>query len=144
MAYRHIMIESPAKLSLKHDQLIIFTDQEHSVPIEDISALLLENPQISITNAVLSALGQNGVAVFTCDAKHIPCAVQTPFMQHSRSLSVVQSQLEATEPAKKQRESRNFQPVVLVFAQKKRPEIGFPSGFFGSQLYHTKNYQGTK
>ena len=48
------MIENPAYLSIKNSQLIIRTDSEHSVPVEDISALLLENRQIAITAAVPS------------------------------------------------------------------------------------------
>lgn len=38
MAFRNIIVESPAALSLRREQLIIRTDSEHSVPIEDIYA----------------------------------------------------------------------------------------------------------
>lgn len=54
MAFRNIIVESPAALSLRREQLIIRTDSEHSVPIEDISALLLESRQTTITTAALS------------------------------------------------------------------------------------------
>lgn len=74
MAFRNIIVESPAAISLRREQLIIRTDSEHSVPIEDISALLLESRQTTITTAALSRLGQRGCAVFTCDEKHLPCA----------------------------------------------------------------------
>ena len=102
------MIESPAQLSLRDGQLVIRTDREHTVPLEDISALLLENQRSTITTAALARLGQCGCAIFFCDEKHIPCAVTTPFQQHSRALTVLQSQLEATEPLKK----RLWQSVV--------------------------------
>ena len=62
MAFRNIIVESPAALSLRREQLIIRTDSEHSVPIEDISALLLESRQTTITTAALSRLGQRGSA----------------------------------------------------------------------------------
>ncbi len=101
MAFRSIMIESPAQLSLRDEQLVIRTDREHTVPLEDISALLLENRRSTITTAALARLGQCGCAVFLCDEKHIPCAVLTPFQQHSRALTVLRSQLDATEPLKK-------------------------------------------
>lgn len=42
MAFRNIIIENPARISLKNEQLVIDTDQTHSVPIEDISALMLD------------------------------------------------------------------------------------------------------
>lgn len=102
MAYRNIIIENPASISIKNNQLIIQTDCVHAVPIEDISALLLESNRSSITTAALSQLGQCGCAVFLCDDKHLPCAVMQPFQQHSRSLSVLERQLAITEPRKKQ------------------------------------------
>ncbi len=101
MAFRNVIVESPARLSLKAGQLIIATDREHSLPVEDLSALLLENRQSTITTAALSLLGQSGCAVFVCDEKHMPCAVLTPFSRHSRALAAARSQLEATEPQKK-------------------------------------------
>lgn len=101
MAFRNVIIESPARLSVKNSQLIVSTDREHSLPVEDLAALLLENRQSSISTAALSLLGQSGCAVFVCDEKHMPCAVLTPFFQHSRSLTAARSQLGATEPLKK-------------------------------------------
>ena len=102
MAYRNIIVENPARITVKNEQLIIETDQSHSVPIEDISAVLLESNRSSVTTAALSRLGQCGCAVFVCDEKHLPCAVLQPFQQHSRNLAVLRSQLDTTEPRKKQ------------------------------------------
>ncbi len=102
MAFRNIIIESPAYISVKNDQLVIRTDQEHSIPLEDISALLLESDRSTVTTAALSLLGQCGCAVFVCDGKHMPCAVLEPYQQHSRNLSVLRTQLEMTQTKKKQ------------------------------------------
>lgn len=38
MAFRNIIIENPAHISLKNERLIIKSTNEHLVPIEDISA----------------------------------------------------------------------------------------------------------
>lgn len=113
MAFRNIIIENPAYVSLKNSQLLIHTEQEHSIPIEDISALLLENRQITITTSALSRLGQCGCAVYTCDEKHLPCAVLTPFMQHSREPAVIQCQLSAGEPLRK----RLWQSIIKAKIQ---------------------------
>lgn len=113
MAFRNIIVEHPARIAVRNDQLLICTDTEHSVPLEDISALLLENRQITITTAALSRLGQCGCAVFACDEKHVPCAVLTPYMQHSRQLSVIKSQLAMSEPRKK----RLWQMIVKAKIQ---------------------------
>ena len=102
MAYRNIVIESPARISVKNGQLIVQTDGTHSIPIEDISALLLESERSTITTAALSRLGQCGCAVYVCDGKHLPCAVLEPYHQHSRDLSVIRLQLGLSEARKKQ------------------------------------------
>ncbi len=49
MAFRNIIVESPAHISVKNRQLVIRTDAERSLPIEDISAVLLESNQSTIT-----------------------------------------------------------------------------------------------
>lgn len=108
MAFRNIIVESPARISVKNSQLVIHTDTDHSAALEDISALLLENRQTTITAAALSALGECGCCVFTCDEKHMPCAVLTPFIPHSRQSAVIELQLSAGEPLKK----RLWQSVV--------------------------------
>ena len=110
MAFRNIIIENAARISIKNSQLVIRTDTEHSVPIEDISALLIDNPYSSITTAALSRLGQCGCAVFTCDEKHIPCAVLEPFSQHSRELKMIKNQIALTEPMKK----RLWQSLIVA------------------------------
>lgn len=108
MAFRNVIIESPARISLRNEQLVIHTDADHSIAPEDISALLLESRQSTVTVAALSLLGQRGCAVFVCDEKHMPCAILQPFSQHSRTLSVLRTQLDASEPLKK----RLWQAVV--------------------------------
>lgn len=102
MAFRNIVIASPAHISVKNSQLVIRTDREHSVSPEDISALLLESRQSTISTAALSLLGQRGCTLFICDEKHLPCAVLTPFSQHSRQLSVLKEQMALGEVLKKQ------------------------------------------
>lgn len=101
MAYRNIIIESPARISVKNEQFIVYTDCERSIAVEDISALLLESRQSTITAAALSFLGQSGCAVYFCDDKHMPCSVMVPFSQHSRQRCVTDLQLAAGLTLKK-------------------------------------------
>lgn len=110
MAFRNLIIESPARIFLNRSQLCIETDRVHSVAVEDVCAILLENRQSSITTAALSYLGQCGCAVFVCDEKHLPCAVTLPFARHSRAPVVLESQLSASLPLKK----RLWQAVVTA------------------------------
>ena len=108
MSFRSIIIANPARISLRNSQLVIHTDKDHTVAPEDISALLLESRQTTVTTAALSRLGECGCAVFVCDEKHMPCAILTPFHRHSRELAVLKSQMNASEPRKK----RLWQEIV--------------------------------
>ena len=110
MAFRNVVIESPARISVRNEQLIIKTDSEHALPVEDISALLLESRQSTITTAALSLLGQRGCAVFVCDEKHMPCAVLGAFCQHSRQLAMTEMQLSLGEVLRK----HLWQSVVIA------------------------------
>ena len=69
--------------------------------MEDISALLIESRQATITTAALSLLGQRGCAVFICDEKHLPCAVLNSYCQHSRQLKVISEQIKLGEVLRK-------------------------------------------
>ena len=89
MAYRNIMIASSAHVSVSKEQLIITTDAKHSIPLEDISSVLFENRQTTITMATLSELGQNGITVYFCDKKNTPCANMMAFDQHSRNIGII-------------------------------------------------------
>ncbi|MCL2386449.1 MAG: type II CRISPR-associated endonuclease Cas1 [Defluviitaleaceae bacterium] len=103
MAYRNIIVESEATLTLKNKQMRIKTEQvDTTEPIEDISTLLVENRRSVLSVALLSALAQNGSVVFICDEFHMPCAVLEPYLQHSRQHEVTKNQLTLTAPAKKQ------------------------------------------
>ena len=56
MSYRCLMIVNPARIRCKNEQLLIETEEVHSVPIEDISAIVLESRQSTITTAAMAAL----------------------------------------------------------------------------------------
>lgn len=100
MSYRCVIVSNPAHISTRSEQLVVETDERHTVPIEDISALMLESRRATLSAAALSALAQNGTAVFVCDEKHLPCGVLLPYAQHSRQLAAARAQLSLTLPAK--------------------------------------------
>lgn len=108
MAFRNIYIANRASLSIHHEQLIIETDIKYTVPLEDIATLLLENLYSQITAYALSKCSEYNITVFICDEKHIPCGILQPFSQHSRQLSVLNRQIEATQPFK----NRMWQQIV--------------------------------
>jgi len=103
MSYRNIVISGDASLALKSKQMCVKTEKQNAtIPVEDIDTVLLESRRSSISTALLSALAQNGTALFVCDEYHMPCGVLLPYLQHSRLLEVANAQLNLSEPAKKQ------------------------------------------
>ena len=110
MSYRCLMIVNPARIRCRNEQLLIETETVHSVPIEDISAIVIESRQSTVTAAAMAELSQNGVVIYWCDETHLPCGYALPYAQHSRQLGVLRWQLELTQPAKK----RMWQQVVTA------------------------------
>lgn len=49
MEYRNIFIANPAKLSIQRNQLVIQQEQQFTVPLEDISSILIESQQATRT-----------------------------------------------------------------------------------------------
>jgi CRISPR-associated protein Cas1 len=96
------MIQKTARISLSHSQLLIEGESgATTLPIEDITALVLESPQISLSSALLAKCAENSVAVITCDASHIPNGLMLPFHPHSRQSRVAHIQQSWSEPLRK-------------------------------------------
>lgn len=110
MEFRSIFISNPAQLSVRKGQLIIRQDEEVSIPMEDISSILLESKAVSITAAALQELTEYGVTVYLCDAVHLPAAVVLPMNRHSRQLKLLKGQIAMSKPTQK----RIWQAVVTA------------------------------
>lgn len=106
MIKRTLFFGNPAYLSTKNDQLIVnFPGEEkleRSVPIEDLGYVVLEDPQITITNGLLMKLVQNKTAVITCDKQHLPCSFLQPLVGHTEQTERIRYQLDSSLPLKKQ------------------------------------------
>ncbi len=101
MAWRVIVIGSPAQLSVRNRQLVISQEQDVSIPIEDMGALIIENLQVQMSGRLMKEMAAYNVAVFVCDEKHLPCGIYTAFQPHSRQLKVLKAQLGASLPFRK-------------------------------------------
>lgn len=96
MSWRNLVIISPVALSYKNGQLLCKPEgqEEFSIPLEDIATVTLETAQIKITATLLSEIADRGIALITCDSKHIPNGVLLPLSAHSRQLKILNQQLE--------------------------------------------------
>jgi len=85
--------------------VVNFPDKETSarhLPIEDLGYVVLEHPQITLTNGLMMKLVQNKTAVITCDKQHLPCSILQPLVGHSQQTERSRHQLDASVPLKKQ------------------------------------------
>lgn len=103
MGWRSVVITQPAYLSLGVNALQIRQgEQQVQVPLEDISVLVLDNPQVTITGQVLSACAEHQVCLLTVDGSHHPNGIYLPYLSHSRALKVMRAQLDVSVPLRKQ------------------------------------------
>ncbi|HIW93095.1 MAG TPA: type II CRISPR-associated endonuclease Cas1 [Candidatus Flavonifractor merdipullorum] len=109
MEFRSVFVSNPAQLSVRRGQLVIRQEEERSVPMEDLSALLLESRAVSITTAALQELTDHGVTVYLCDETHLPAALVLPMNRHSRQLKLLKGQIAMRRPTQK----RVWQGVVM-------------------------------
>lgn len=102
MEYRNIFIANPAKLSIQRNQLVIQQEQRFTVPLEDISSILIESRQVTLTTSALSAIAEAGVTAFLCDERHMPSAVVLPTNQYCRQRKLLLAQVTLPKPLQKQ------------------------------------------
>lgn len=102
MEYRNLFVANPARLSVQREQLVIEQAEKFSIPLEDISSLLIESRQVVLTAHALSALAEHGVTVFLCDDKHLPNCQILPINQYCRQRKLLVAQCEMGKPLKKQ------------------------------------------
>ncbi len=106
MIKRTLFFGNPAYLSTKNEQLVVSfreseNKEEKSIPIEDLGYVVLEHPQITITNGLIRKLVDNKTAVITCNAQHLPTGFLQPLAGHSEQTERYRHQLNASVPLKK-------------------------------------------
>ena len=102
MIKRTIAIERPARLSMRHRQLVIESrEAQASVPIEDIGALIISDPQVSFTHSCMSELMENKTAVVFCARDRHPAGMVLPLDGNTLQSERFREQAGASMPLKK-------------------------------------------
>ncbi len=103
MLKQTIFFSKPCKLSLRLKQLVIERENEATItrPIEDLSAVILENQQISITLPLLNELARNNVATIICDEHFMPAIMLAPLEANATQQEAYRYQMNATLPTTK-------------------------------------------
>lgn len=105
MLKRTLLFTSPVFLSLKNEQLVVCfketPDEKHTIPIEDIGFVIIDNPMVSITMPLINALANNNVSLIFCDEKSMPNAMLQNLDTHSLQCEILNKQIKLGEVLKK-------------------------------------------
>lgn len=117
MIKRTLYFGNPAYLNLSNAQLLVRLPEVEknetlstsfkkeaiaTIPVEDIGIVILDHQQITITQSLIASLLENNVAIITCNNTHHPVGLLLPLSSNTIQNERYRSQLEATEPLKKQ------------------------------------------
>ncbi len=111
MIKRTIYFSSPTHIFKRHQQLCFSHHRSHepeneaevvTIPIEDIGVMVLDNKQITLSQAVLDTLLEHNAAVIICNESHMPSGLFLPLAGNTIQTERFRDQINATEPLKKQ------------------------------------------
>ncbi len=105
MLKRTLFFTNPTYLSARQNQLVINlpqSNEEKTVPIEDIGFVILEHPQTTITLPAMQQLNENNVAVVMCNQQHLPSAMLLNLDGHHLQGELFRQQVDSTQSLKKQ------------------------------------------
>lgn len=125
MIKRTLYFGNPAYLSLSNAQLVIRKPDDgdlpvdgyeqivKTIPVEDIGVVVIDNRQITITSALVSALLNNKVAVVSCDEKSMPTGLLLPLYGNDIQNERFRDQLDASLPLRKQLWQQTVEAKIL-------------------------------
>ncbi|GIV36943.1 MAG: hypothetical protein KatS3mg032_1322 [Cyclobacteriaceae bacterium] len=74
-------------------------EAQATLPIEDIGVIILDHPQIILSQALLSKLLENNVAVISCNSAHHPAGLMLNLSGHTLQSERFKKQIEASAPS---------------------------------------------
>lgn len=78
------------------DRMIQRKGKEATIPIEDIGIIILDHPQITLTQPVMKCLMDENAVLVSCDDRHLPSGLMIPMVGHSLQREVQSKQVSAS------------------------------------------------
>ncbi len=129
-------------LRLKHGCLDILEDGislQTPIPLDELGALVVSNPQATFSRALLAELAVNGVSTVICDSSSMPVGMTVSLKHHSLQSERMAAQLSLGKPRKKQLHAQLVKAKLMAQAQ----VLGYLHGQdFGLKLLATKVRSG--
>ncbi len=102
MGYRNIFIEGNCKLSVKNSCIIIKNQEEYSIPVEDINAIIIDNNMCNLTTYLIDTLTKNNILLYVCNEKHLPTSIVLNTNSYCRQLKRIKQQFNIAKSLQKQ------------------------------------------
>jgi len=116
-------------LSVKHRQLTIKlkSGETHTAPCEDIGALLIDHPSVTLTTSVINSVTQEGGCIVVCGINHLPATLMLPIEGNTLQGERFRKQAEISKPLSKKLWSqlikgKIYQQGRLLEKEGKNPE----------------------
>ncbi len=121
MIKRILYFGNPAYLSMRLNQLVVKVpgqkddedDKVRTLPIEDIGVIVLDNKQITVTQALMETLLDNNCALITCDSRHMPVGLMLPLYGNTVQNERFRQQIDSSLPLKKQLWQQTIQSKIM-------------------------------
>lgn len=101
MSWRTVVITKRAKLDLKTGFLVIRTEEDtRRVFLDELSVLIIENPMVSVTGCLITALSEKKIKVIICDEKRSPSCELVSYYGSHDCADRIRKQIKWNEDAK--------------------------------------------
>lgn len=101
-----VAIRTPKYLCIKDNSLIIREKGSSvvlgKIALSDIWVIIIDNPQVTMTSALISGINDAGIGVLYCGSDHMPNGLALPLGAHSRHAEIVEHQLAISKPLRNQ------------------------------------------
>lgn len=91
MSWRIVTITGRAKLELRAGYMVVRKEDTYKIFLSEISTLIIESTQVSITSSLLCELSKRKIKVIFCDEKRNPCSELVGYYgSHDTSIRIKQ------------------------------------------------------
>jgi CRISP-associated protein Cas1 len=104
MIKRVLYFGNPTYLHTSNNQLqinLLETKEQKTAVIEDLGVVVLDHPQITITQVAIAKLLSNNTALITCDEKHLPTGLLLPLDGNVVQSERFRAQIDSSDALKK-------------------------------------------
>ena len=100
MSWRVVVISSRAKLDLQLGYMVVRGERTTKVHLDEISVLLIESTEVSLTAALMAEMMERKIKVIFCDRKRNPSAELVPYYGSHDVSAKIKQQIAWSEAVK--------------------------------------------